>query len=318
MLFFKKKYNYRHFEVPKPQLKRSVQHISKNPILCSGPKCTIDPRLRPNAARVNHPWIAPQQQRRRNNVYTWEGPMKLTRSPIIGGEKKIRQLFDKFPTKDEIRKIITGWTGEAYVFISKARRSSNNKLDRKNLQVDWAMAAYMRDFSLRAPMMPVKARNPLDHNYQGAPRYLYRGVNWSVPLGKSLMDRSYTSWSTNPQTGARFGLGPSLMGQPSTRVYRIDISTIPRGTPWIWFTGKGARLQNGWNISHIGDRESEVVLPPGTLTMMNSSKIGMMGRRISSVIGNGRATIVDVKFQPDRRATAIWVPPGGRPLKIFK
>ena len=310
MLFKKHKdYDYYGMIPQKPPLKRSDQHISsKNPILCDGPKCTHDPRFHATTASVEHPWITPQQQQRYS---------KFQRSPIIGGIK-VRQLFDKYPTKDELRRVITEWTGNTYVIITEARRKKNPEIKPEYLRVDWAMAAYMRDFSLRAPTMPIKARNPLNQTYQSAPRYLYRGVSWSIPLGKSLMDASYTSWSTNPQTGARFGLGKSLRGPESTRVYRLDISTIPRGTPWIWFSGKGARLQNGWNISFMEDRESEVILPPGTLTLVNTSKISMAGRRVGALVGNGRATVIDVRFQPDRNATTLWKPPNGQRLRIFK
>jgi len=318
-MFFKKKNKYGSYEFgafPRPQLKRSDQHISsKNPVLCNGPTCIRDPRLHATTARVNHPWITPPSRRHANSVFG-SGSL-LTRSPVIGGIK-IRQLFDKYPTKDELRRLITGWTGNMYTFISEARRKKNPAIKPEYLRVDWAMAAYMRDFSLRVPMMPIKARNPLNQTYQSAPRYLYRGVNWSIPLGKSLADASYTSWSTNPQTGARFGLGRSLMGHKSTRVYRIDISTIPRGTPWIWFSGNGAHLKNGWNISSHADTESEVVLPPGTLTLVNTSKISMAGRRVGALVGNGRATVIDVRFQPDRNATTLWKPPNGQRLRIFK
>lgn len=255
---------------------------------------------------------------------------------------QMSDLFTKAPTKEEIRRIITKWTGSAYHYIAKARRIKTHLLDKEWLQVDWAMATYMRDYSLRAPMMPVKARDPLDKSrssqkatfkgvtlepkYQDVPRYLYRGVNWSVGTGKVLSDSSYTSWSLNPHMAASFGQTKSRFGYDggrgvkihATRVLRLDISTIPRGTPWIWFSGTGARLQNGWNISTMSDTENEVVLPPGSLSLVDTSRIAMAGRRATASLGNTRATVIDVRFTPDRNATAIWVQPGGRPTRIFK
>ncbi len=313
---------------------RKNKRQNRNPIplntKCTTSRCLLNKRLRYTSPRIPHPWVVEHMPRNYKTVtpeqlahelkFIGQRPARLSKTNRPGGS-----LFSRIPTKSVLRQTIQHWTRYHNDRIALARRKGVN-ITTDSLQVDWAMAAYMRDFSLRAPMMPIKARNPLQNpntrQTQQPPRYLYRGVGWYVPTGVgSFRDKSYTSWSTNPQTAGRFGLSRGALRVSSTRVYRLDISTIPRGTPWIWFSGKGATLKNGWNISLMGDVEDEVVLPPGTLNLVNPSilsKIGLLGRRVTGSLGNGRATVIDVKFQPDRNATAIWVPPRGRPLKIFK
>jgi hypothetical protein len=298
--------------------------------LCYGPKCFKNKRLRFGERQTPHPWVkklgTPTIFRTPTftpNPKEIVDAMKLIKQhpaklPGIKSIVRDNKLFPTYPTKTEIRQLVQHWSRKQNNIISKARRTGDIGIPKASLQVDWALAAYMRDFSLRAPAMPIKARDPLDPKYQAPPRYLYRGVSWSVALGKSLSDASYMSWSTNPQVSAGFGLSGRVGGKQSTRVYRLDISSIPHGTPWIWFSGKGAQLKNGWNISFFADNESEVILPPGTLTIVGTSKLGVLTRQIAAKFGDQRATIIDVRYTPNRNAAALWVPPGGRPLTIFK
>ena len=294
-------------------------------------------------SRANLPWLRGRRIAGNNLI----NPYQLHGSLLKRGLQLIKQrparlprpatsnkLFSKYPTKSEIRQIVQHWTGGDHnLDIARARRTGV-KLDKAGLQVDWALVTYMRNFSLRAPFMPIGAKDPLDSRV--APKYLYRGVKWSAgwyagqglrrwtwstPLGK--IDKSYSSWSTNPEAAAIFGSSlsdalPPRWKRESTRVYRLDISNIARGTPWIWFARKGASLRNGWNISLLGDSEGEVLLPPGTLTYLSMSNRAARGRRIAAALGSSRVTVIDVRFDPDIDATALWTPPGRKPMRIFR
>lgn len=147
--------------------------------------------------------------------------------------------------------------------------------------VNQALAKHMKNHALRAPAMPRA------YSWQNGPRpptTLFRGVHG--PIARQLrakgryVDKGYVAVSTRETTAGHF------RGRRGGLVLRFPVSSIPRGTPWIWFDPE-AQKQSGASTSWMD--EGEVLLPPGAYTL---------GRRIDR-------GVYEARYEPDRTATSL-------------
>jgi hypothetical protein len=125
--------------------------------------------------------------------------------------------------------------------------------------VNNAVAQHMRDHALRAPQMP----REMSWQHVTTPTVLYRGVHG--PIATELrkrgryVDHGFVATSYRTEVASMFAFkkrrGIMLV---------FPIESIPRGTPWIWFS-PNAQPQSNTVMSWCD--ESEVLLPPGTYTL---------------------------------------------------
>jgi hypothetical protein len=128
--------------------------------------------------------------------------------------------------------------------------------------VNNAVATQMRDHALRAPQMP----REMLWQHVTTPTALYRGVHG--PIAAELrkrgryVDHGFVATSYRTEVASMFKKRRGIM-------LEFPIDSIPRGTPWIWFS-PSAQPQSNTVMSWCD--ESEVLLPPGTYTL--GPKIG--------------------------------------------
>jgi hypothetical protein len=128
--------------------------------------------------------------------------------------------------------------------------------------VNNAVAQHMRDHALRAPQMP----REMSWRHVTTPTVLYRGVHGPIAAelrkhGK-YVDHGFVATSYRTEVASMFKKRRGIM-------LEFPIDSIPKGTPWIWFS-PSAQPQSNTVMSWCD--ESEVLLPPGTYTL--GPKIG--------------------------------------------
>lgn len=158
------------------------------------------------------------------------------------------------------------WTESVYKNIRNARSGSivpHELLDRshatgKAASVDEALTTFMRNYSLRAPETPLGTKSP---------DYLWRGIHGTDAgaLRKTgcLNTKSYVATTTDKRVAKGFS------GETNYKrvLLQIPPSTIPPGTPWVWFTADNkASSGRGFTSSNIED--NEVLLPPGRIVLL--------------------------------------------------
>ena len=147
--------------------------------------------------------------------------------------------------------------------------------------INQALAKQFKNHALRSPQLP----REYAWNHAKQPRYLYRGLNppLSTMLYKKgvLKDKGYIATSTDSDIAKLF------TGEGKNSILLIfPIESIPPGTPWIWFDNDS---QPQSNTSLSLTMESEVLLPPGTIRLVQKT---------------GKATYV-ASYQPDEKATSL-------------
>jgi surface protein len=230
--------------------------------------------------------------------------------------KKISSLWGKpfhTPSKAKRKKqkgYITDWTTESYRNIQDARRKGNTIRNNRK-KIDRHLAQYFRNTPIRAPYIPkaLSIRSLWEKNrMQKRVKYLYRGIHG--PLAETfirdgkLHDKGYIAFSRRREIANKFAGGNKQTGSnnsnnsnntsdreyPGYIMLRLDINSIPRGTPWLWYDikihGKGT------NAHRSNAHEYEVLLPPGTLAKINSNRTP------------GYECFI-VKYTPDLHATSI-------------
>jgi surface protein len=198
------------------------------------------------------------------------------------------QMFMYFPsleakTRKKQKRYIFNWTTHSYRNVQNARRKGI-KIGENQKKINRHLSQYFRDTTVRAPYRPKTLTIQSERE-----KYLYRGIHGSladafIRDGK-IHDNGYIAFSRRPDIASSF-IGNAQEGI----ILRLNINSIPRGTPWLWYDsnvhGKGT------NSYRSSIQEYEVLLPPGTLEKI----------KYTNIDGNEG---VDVKYIPDVNATSI-------------
>ena len=261
-------------------------------------------------------------------------PFDVSRVPTGDG------LFAQHPTKAEIMRMTAGWTQGMYYDVQSARRKGALPMQMKRSiatqKLNLAMAMHMKKFALRAPAMPPKVR---DVETGSATPALYRGLLLSPDQMAQLFSRDglrekgYMAFSRDKRVSLDFAssFGPleRYGGRPPASVLlRLDASTVPAGTPWIWFASHAemhdATRPHGGNTrqfdktftagTDVARREMEVLLPPGTLRMVSHLPRMKHQPRPTAPPEYKIATAEwQVRYEPDLRAASLWATRNGGP-----
>lgn len=173
--------------------------------------------------------------------------------------------------KRAARSAVMGWTSGPYINVQAVRRGQRTQyLSDDGQQINHGVRTYLRKYALRAPAMP-----------PGRPAYkLYRGVKMdeqtlaaTVRAGR-LLDPGYIAFSRDVVAAQRFA-HPVL--------FVLDVRSVPRGTPWIWYGGWDGVRTPKWMASEFPE-ENEVLLPPGALVIKSVERV------------NDRLTYVHVSY----------------------
>lgn len=182
------------------------------------------------------------------------------------------------PDKRIARTAAEQWTGAHYDNIQRLRRTGRAS-DPYTNRLNYTLRTYMKKFSLRAPAMPPKIRNPAGGELQ----WLYRGITMSrsqfedVKRAGRLVDRGYMAFSRYRDVAE--GFADSYENDSRVGIlFRLNVRDVPRGTPWIWYTDpKAAAGRRSAYVASAVPEEEEVVLPPGALVF----KTGLVAQRLS-------------------------------------
>ena len=134
------------------------------------------------------------------------------------------------------------------------RSAQTRPMHTQTVDSNASIARYFRAHARRAPGRPARQRHVT---------VLYRGTDLTAAQLKSLLGKGfhdelgYSSFSTvkNVAMGFRRAGG----------VFRLRLSDIERGTPYIWFTDPHDKRGGNAVTEHPG--ESEVLLPPGRFSL---------------------------------------------------
>lgn len=177
---------------------------------------------------------------------------------------------------------------------------SSQKLSPK--AVNQALAKHFKDHALRAPQMPRRYGWHRNNTVVPVPRYLYRGIHspMSETLQKKgvLKDKGYIATSTDKRVSSSFADHFDEESNNNNNNNNVDgiiliipIESIPKGTPWVWFDylldDSSYHPQSNTIIS-MSD-ESEVLLPPGTIRLVEKT---------------GKGTYL-ASYEPDWNATSL-------------
>ncbi len=204
-------------------------------------------------------------------VYVHAAPKPML-VPSLPTSENIRSLVtvqaQRRASKKDMYAAIRAIKGSDYKGIRKLRKKKDEYHHViRNYITNSNMANYMRTKALRAPAMPPGIEQP---------KYLYRGMygvyaRWIKRNGYVDL-KSYISFSRNYSIANRFTDSveeyENYDGKDSILV-SLDISTIPPGTPWVWYYPLEHRKNHKYrNTTLGGQHEDEVLLPPGRLTLL--------------------------------------------------
>lgn len=214
--------------------------------------------------------------------------------PFPNGKKELRVLEKaegvaaarhyRHPTKRDLREYVAAWTTGHYAKVQGLRRGVQYVPNANNApptnaglarQINAGIARYMNSLSLKSPAMPPKIRNMATGSEIPT---LYRGISMSVAgyramaRRRHLDDAGYLSFTRSEEyarvIGARMNLGVLV-------VFRLNVRSVPRGVPWVWFAGDhetgGSDTPRLYHKSFDAGNnpfENEVLLPPGTLRVI--------------------------------------------------
>lgn len=180
-------------------------------------------------------------------------------------------------THKALREEARAWTGDIYSFIRKIRSQSTPGIDPVNAQdaraTNHALATMMHSkIALRAPETPPG----VDVQYVSG---LYRGI--SGPASTALMQDGYLDDPSWVATSLDYGVAKRFADEQGLLLH-FEFREIQPGTPWIWFAkDEGChgrkRCERGTLYSRAQVHESEVLLPPGRITLLGDSGIHGIG-----------------------------------------
>ena len=173
------------------------------------------------------------------------------------------------PGKRTVAGLVSDWTSWSYQSVREVRSSTPintnyERLDwRSGLQVNQALATFMRNSAPRMPDVPAKMNRP---------KFLYRGFHGidAVSFRKNgyIDSKSYiaTSRSLKIALGFKYAGSSHVDGV----ILKIPFESIPHGTPMVWFAEKACVRLNRQARSTC--EEAETLLPPGRLQIVGKVK----------------------------------------------
>lgn len=226
----------------------------------------------------------------------------------------------------DLRALVERWTGASSgVQKMRASRASDRWMG-SDAAVDAALARFMSRTPHRAPSMPPGTPD-------AETTFLYRGI-WlrdrrqlaAILKNKRVEKMGFVAMSTDPSVAAGMaGVAPAHSPPPpppppkgapplprlpmlfvkalfskdprrrgAGLVVRVRRSSVPKGTPWIWF---GSRHVNGRVRSYM-PQEKEVLLPPGHFDLV--ARMPPPDAKASS-----RTHWFDATYVPDTAASAV-------------
>lgn len=233
-------------------------------------------------------------------------------------QQPAKKMFPRHPTKKELEKTMRNYgTMDTFQEVLEWKRGGEmHKAPMRVQRYDAAMRMYFQKHALRAPQMPPKMR---DADTGGELRTLYRGVAFDGDLADMIFSQThlndeYMSFSRSRQTAMGYALF-NLKRSDRMVLFRLDLSAVPRGTPWVWYHGGPGRPTNksvvGPSVHDIDGGSSsnyEVLLPPGDLKFLSKP----VGSVFEIPLPGGRGmirkhlTTVDVAYRPFSEE-ASWV-----------
>lgn len=163
----------------------------------------------------------------------------------------------------KIKELQTTWMKTHMTIQNKYKELRNLRLSPYAPRVNESLAVYASEYAPRAPQVPPGIP---------VPKFLYRGV-------KGLEYRAnHTHWiSTSTSRESAYSFAHVSGGDGLGILVCIDVRSIPRGTPWIWFhetIKRNNKTTNAWPpIGTVKNTrvENEVLLPPGSIRITHMS-----------------------------------------------
>lgn len=207
-------------------------------------------------------------------------PITLLEKLAMEGRPQLQRWFHRQPKKRDLRNTARGpvarWTTGNYKRIQNLRRGAAVTDPRSQRDERW-LQTYMTRHALRSPARPLRAPDTP----------LYRGVRLTDAQLKKLLttgrhtDAGYMAFTRDSDHASSFGSRKTKWNADNFVFFELSLSDVARGTPWIWYAGKdSAQFFHsasdfqfaGWNIPTTL-AESEVLLPPGTITVKSFKSI---------------------------------------------
>lgn len=164
--------------------------------------------------------------------------------------------LSKYP---QYRADARAWTTEIYRNIQDSmRKRRSNRLSRITDRKQ-GLIKYMLLLARRSPSLPRQAKH-VTHLYRGLHGPL---VNQLLKYG-TIDDKGFIATTPSKKVADKFATRQFMKGVFGV-VLSIELSEIPKGTPWIWF---------GYDAHSEAPKEQEVLLPPGRLTLKPAPKAG--------------------------------------------
>ena len=194
--------------------------------------------------------------------------------------------------------LLMGWTGGEFGPIQRNRRGqgsngqSNAKTKRAYMNVDSAVARFMRNSACRAPERPPYSS-----------RYVFRGIGGAAGTrllrDGSLIDKGYIAFSADIEMASLFTFRYVNYSERDPRgstpiIAKLDLESLPKGLPYIWF---GDKSNGRCMVKSAHSGEEEVLFPPGTLRVVR--------RERNHLEDNIPVQVVLVKYFPDTKATNL-------------
>jgi hypothetical protein len=202
-----------------------------------------------------------------------------------------RTWFEKRGIRFKPTSYLTTWTTPAYKNVQRHRRQGTfPSMKSETERINRYVTQFMRNSALKTPEMPP--------GMETRPVYLWRGVcdiDSTLKLASRpyIRDHGFVAFSIEKDVANRFAKQLKMSDYsliPERRcphgadyLLRLNVSSLPPGIPWIWFSKQRRQNQSPSKI-----HEAEVLFPPGRLTIV---------RRTNRTL--------DVEYTPDWRSTSF-------------
>lgn len=194
----------------------------------------------------------------------------------------------RYPKLKEAWKDVPLWTEENHHDVCDYMSGRNTSSKTAAAQIR-SLDAYMKHAALRVPDVPKHASSAIKVLYRGVPSETFPP---KLAVGKVVRSNSgcFTAMSYIKDTALEF-TGYNNRGI----LFRLNVSQIARGTPWIWFKYRqtvdnmifhAKRLHAPFSHSN----EREVLLPPGYFKIIRISRDS-----------KNHVALVDVAYAPEPR-----------------
>lgn len=216
--------------------------------------------------------------------------------------QKIRQK-SKRPTKSRAM-LIEEWTTGLYKDIQDSRGMKKGTLEflDSSVRTNRAIAQYMRDSGLKAPMIPTHIKPLPQYSTKKLDgQYIFRGVHGpqasSLVSKGSVVSKGYLPFTRSSKIAVGFAESGIMQGATPAIVLCLKVSTIPHGTPWIWFDDRRSCQRGRGSVRSAAPVEKEVLLPPGKLKLEEPAPHFLKGSMT--------VPWVTVSYTPDQKSRSL-------------